>query len=669
MRKLGCFAFAISLSLSLGNWAYADNGELAYAFSMPPITVDGELSDWPQTIQRYDLTRQLLGDDKASFQVAYNADERSIYIALTIKDDIHIPPEESQDSLNLKDSHILYFDPDHSKNGSAPFAFSATGKTLEPIIDEESWSPLVRSVYPWPISHAFSRKDGASVHEWKFELGRDFRTGMTIGLDHIVLDIDEPMAETLSSAAMWGAYQGKTSRSGRLGDVMLMPDQADLGTIKGRIEWSADVDGPDLSNWRVRIDSLDHPATWLQARSGEGGAFEFNLPPGAYRISSPFRLYNSGDDSRFDLRLSDSDIVDLHVTAGATTDLGNLSWDTLEPLKIASKPGFLFNYDQSEEALLDAFIEEALDYYQIMGASIALIVDGEVAYSRNFGLRNNYTQQEVDDDTLFEAGSITKPIFAMAVLRLAERGVLSLDAPLVDYLPLDEPPTDVRYKRMTARHVLSHQTGLPNWRHQTSDGKLDLKFIPGTGFRYSGEGFEYLGDVVSHLTGKPLEKILFEEVIIPFSVGGDMIFKDDGALIDSVAFGHDFDRPNSAQLPQDVGPAYSMQTHAASLADIMIGMFKREGLKPETYLSMLEEQVLKPDQETSQGWPVYFGLGFQLIDTPYGQVIHHTGLNGSNNGIFEGYLKENSGFVVLTNSDVGRQFYLDLREFLVVGRD
>ena len=148
-----------------------------------------------------------------------------------------------------------------------------------------------------------------------------------------------------------------------------------------------------------------------------------------------------------------------------------------------------------------------------------------------------------------------------------------------------------------------------------------------------------------------------------------MVFKDDGGLIDRVAFGHDFDRPNTAQLPGDVGPAYSMQTHATSLANVMIALFDRAGLSAETYLAMLDEQILTPDPASSQEWPVYYGLGFQLLDTPSGKAISHTGLNGSNNAIFEGYLNEKSGFIVLTNSDVGRQFYLDLREFLIVGGD
>jgi CubicO group peptidase (beta-lactamase class C family) len=112
------------------------------------------------------------------------------------------------------------------------------------------------------------------------------------------------------------------------------------------------------------------------------------------------------------------------------------------------------------------------------------------------------TGEKVNDLTLYEAASITKPVFAFAVQRLAERGVIDLDKPLYLYLPYEDIAYDDRYKLMTARHVLTHRTGFPNWRSMNEDGKLNLKFTPGTGYGYSGEGFEYLKMVIEKITGK-----------------------------------------------------------------------------------------------------------------------------------------------------------------------
>jgi CubicO group peptidase (beta-lactamase class C family) len=69
----------------------------------------------------------------------------------------------------------------------------------------------------------------------------------------------------------------------------------------------------------------------------------------------------------------------------------------------------------------------------------------------------------VNDQTLFEAASVSKPIFAYFVMRMVEKGLLNLDTPLYKYLPYPDIEHDDRYKLITARMVLNHTTGFPNW--------------------------------------------------------------------------------------------------------------------------------------------------------------------------------------------------------------
>jgi CubicO group peptidase (beta-lactamase class C family) len=130
--------------------------------------------------------------------------------------------------------------------------------------------------------------------------------------------------------------------------------------------------------------------------------------------------------------------------------------------------------------------------------SIALISDAQIAWRRAFGVKDLVSRQPVDDDTVFEAGSVSKTVFAYAVLKLCERGVLDLDAPLTKYTPerlLDDP----RLNLITTRRVLCHTTGLPNWRSDKEPMKIS--FTPGERWSYSGEGYSYLQSVVTHLTG------------------------------------------------------------------------------------------------------------------------------------------------------------------------
>ncbi len=93
----------------------------------------------------------------------------------------------------------------------------------------------------------------------------------------------------------------------------------------------------------------------------------------------------------------------------------------------------------------------------------------------------------VTEHTSFRVASLTKPVFAYLVLKLVDEGVIELDCPLSSYL--DKPYlNDPRIDQLTARHVLSHQTGWPNWKW---DGELEFEFSLGEKWHYSGEGYVY----------------------------------------------------------------------------------------------------------------------------------------------------------------------------------
>jgi CubicO group peptidase (beta-lactamase class C family) len=102
--------------------------------------------------------------------------------------------------------------------------------------------------------------------------------------------------------------------------------------------------------------------------------------------------------------------------------------------------------------------------------------DGRIVWAGAFGTRDDSAQTPVDTATVFEAASLSKPVFAYLVLRLADRGELDLDRPLAEMLEYSRVAHDARARRITARMVLSHGTGLPNWGGE----QLTLHFEPGT---------------------------------------------------------------------------------------------------------------------------------------------------------------------------------------------
>ena len=199
----------------------------------------------------------------------------------------------------------------------------------------------------------------------------------------------------------------------------------------------------------------------------------------------------------------------------------------------------------------------------VPGVSMALIQDGEIVFHHACGVIDAVSAHPISPDTIFEVASLSKPVFAYAVLKLCEQQVLNLDAPLVDYLPAvythDNPnirlvtsgqnrtdhaadlADDPRLCLITGRRVLSHTSGLPNWRParwSTDELPLALELTPGERFSYSGEGYEYLQAVVEHLTQERLADHMWRQVLEPLGMN-DSSFVWREQLESRYALGHD----------------------------------------------------------------------------------------------------------------------------------
>ncbi|HNB54851.1 MAG TPA: serine hydrolase domain-containing protein, partial [Anaerolineales bacterium] len=133
------------------------------------------------------------------------------------------------------------------------------------------------------------------------------------------------------------------------------------------------------------------------------------------------------------------------------------------------------------------------------------------------GVKNAKTQDPITADTIFPAASLSKPVFAWGVLSLVEQGLFDLDRPLRDFIPLPEAGTVPQLNTITARQVLSHSTGLQNWRFTLED-QFAFAFAPGTGFQYSGEGYFYLQRVIEQITGQGIEGFMQDQVLQPLGM-------------------------------------------------------------------------------------------------------------------------------------------------------
>jgi CubicO group peptidase (beta-lactamase class C family) len=149
-----------------------------------------------------------------------------------------------------------------------------------------------------------------------------------------------------------------------------------------------------------------------------------------------------------------------------------------------------------------------LELASVPGLGLGVVHAGHT-WTRGFGRAIQDPAEPASPETVFEAASLGKPLFAYAVLKLVDAKVLDLDRPLYDYLPIPEA-SSARMKRVTIRQVLSHTTGLPNWRQPAEE--------PGKKFSYSGEAFFYLQRVVEAVTAKPFSHVMQEQVFQPFDM-------------------------------------------------------------------------------------------------------------------------------------------------------
>jgi CubicO group peptidase (beta-lactamase class C family) len=164
-----------------------------------------------------------------------------------------------------------------------------------------------------------------------------------------------------------------------------------------------------------------------------------------------------------------------------------------------------------------ARLPQMMAWANVPGLSFAIIRDGKVALARGFGVREAGGTSAVDADTVFPGASLSKPLFAYAVLKLRDQKLLDLDRPLMSYLQATDLPNDPRTALITARHALTHTIGWQNWRN-TREPTLQFEFKPGEKFRYSGEGFFLLQRVVEHLADSGFEDLMRRTVFDPLGM-------------------------------------------------------------------------------------------------------------------------------------------------------
>ena len=316
------------------------------------------------------------------------------------------------------------------------------------------------------------------------------------------------------------------------------------------------------------------------------------------------------------------------------------------------------------KAHMDERIPALMKLYSIPGCNIALVKDNEVVWTVGYGYADLASDRALMVDTPMSVQSITKSVTAWGVMRLWEKGLIDLDAPVSQYLKSWQfPLTDYPTEKVTTRQLLCHTAGMPLGdftniyspgeampsNRDVMTGEAVLMREPGTGFSYSNTGYNLLEILIEDVTGQSFSEYMRTEVLLP--LGMESSFFD----IDTAAKPYP---PTGYNLRGEPVPVYLYPSKAsgglfATAHDI--ARFAVAGLQENPVLSI--ESINRMYQPESHKIGIYglifeaYGFGHYIEKLPNGALSVSHG--GQGNGIMthlQAVPETGDAIVILTNS-------------------
>jgi CubicO group peptidase (beta-lactamase class C family) len=314
-------------------------------------------------------------------------------------------------------------------------------------------------------------------------------------------------------------------------------------------------------------------------------------------------------------------------------------------------------------------LAERMAHYRTPGVSIAVVDGGRIAWALGFGVKEAGGNDPVTPATLFQAASISKPVAALATLRLVQEGKLSLDANVNDSLKSWKVPDNelTQKEKVTLRRIMSHTAGLtvhgfggfaadepvPTML-QILDGikpaknpPVRVEAVPGSRFQYSGGGTTVMQLLVSEVTGMPYPELLDKTVLEPIGMMHSTFEQPlPASLAPQAAAAHD---ETGATLPGKwhaypmTAPA-GLWTTPSDLARLILEVQntytgKSSRVVNQSSMRQMLTVVLPP-----------YGLGFSLEGTGQNLRFSHNGSNDGYLATLTGYAERGEGAVVMMNA-------------------
>ncbi len=361
-------------------------------------------------------------------------------------------------------------------------------------------------------------------------------------------------------------------------------------------------------------------------------------------------------------------------TAHVEYDYSEIESNLIRPIQIKG-------YAYTKYDLLDR-----MKHYGIPGLSIAIVHDGEIRWSKAYGYRDAHNQLLLETNTLIQAASVTKPITALAILKLMEEGFLDLDQSANYYLKRWKLPDNefTQQKEVSIRHLLTHTSGLNSHGFDgyhrdelmptpievldgsNDDGPVEVEQIPGSKWRYSGGGYIILQLIIEDVTGMSFEEYMNEEILTPLKMTNSIYQMPlDTIRYQNVSSGHYADGTvlsGKWRNLSETGPggmwstAEDIAKYCMTIQDIYTGK-RTDFLSKHTIDLMLT-------QHSNREW----GLGPWVPGPNNSKIFRHDGKNHGYFAEFIAHAESGDAIVVMTNGDRGynltREIMLGISDML-----
>ncbi|HSF55465.1 MAG TPA: serine hydrolase [Algoriphagus sp.] len=316
-------------------------------------------------------------------------------------------------------------------------------------------------------------------------------------------------------------------------------------------------------------------------------------------------------------------------------------------------------------------IDERMAHYGVPGVSIAVIYDGKIEWTKTYGVMDKESKSPVTKETLFQAGSISKPVAAYGALKMVEQGKLGLEEDINAYLKTWKLPDSefTKEKKVTLKNLLNHSGGvtvhgflgyspdLPvptlvevlNGAPPANSGAIFVNKKPEESFRYSGGGYTIMQQMMMDVAGKPFPELMEELVLQPLGMNNstyDQPLQSEQLKMAATGYLPDGSMTKGKRHTYPEMAAAGLWTNAEDLAKFAVNIQQTLQGEPELVLSKdMTTQMLTPFVED------FTGLGFFLTKMKDEIYFGHGGWDEGFSSELIAHKDKGYGVVVLTNSN------------------